>query len=85
MSITENSLKTSNWVGLESNTNLGSGLVETEKANVLLGSSSSLPQFKSTTQSLGLQTTAPVNDPPSKASYGNCAFGSFLLPIWVVL
>ncbi|KAK4801687.1 hypothetical protein SAY86_022174 [Trapa natans] len=68
MSITENSLTTCSCGGSESNTNHGSGLVETEteNANVLVGSSSSLPELKSPTQNVGLQTATPICCPQAK-------------------
>lgn len=69
MCITENSLKTTSWVGSESNVSLSSRVVEVEKTSVLVGSSSSLPEHKPTSQSLGLQATTPMNAPSSKASY----------------
>ncbi|KAK4748140.1 hypothetical protein SAY87_014726 [Trapa incisa] len=64
MSIAENSLKTCSCVGSESNTNHAE--TETENVNVLVGSSSSLPEIKSATQNLGLQSAASVDAFPSK-------------------
>ncbi|PKI41078.1 zinc finger protein CONSTANS-LIKE 9-like [Punica granatum] len=69
MSISENNLKASSWVGSERNMSLGGGVVEAEKTNVLTGSSSSLPELKSTSQSLSQQTTTPMNAPSSKVCY----------------
>ncbi|KAK4795138.1 hypothetical protein SAY86_013132 [Trapa natans] len=78
MSITENSLKKTSWIGSESDMPLGGGMVKIQKTNFLVGSSSSLPEHKSTSQSLGLQITLPMNPPSSKVCY-HPAKGSPLL------
>ncbi|KAK4752898.1 hypothetical protein SAY87_021696 [Trapa incisa] len=77
MSITDNSLKTTSCVDSESNVSLGGGMVEIQKTKILVGLSSSFPEHKYTSHSLGLQTTLPMNPPSSKVCY-HPAKGSLL-------